>query len=308
MNYMRNIAVLGLMALLSGPLNAAEDALGECHSAFSEFLVEYLAAEISAPEPACYRTKGAVVVDRVGSNSEAAAIFFEAWASASNGRKCYLTWGKEGATPNRNRHISLTNPEFREWKKFLGNEGCDTIMDTDEEKIVFATSTASAGDLIAAAKDIGVKGKIKSGLAAADKICNKLADDAGLPGSYTAWLSDSTADARDRITQSTVPYVRTDSVKVADDFTDLVNCSNPECLQASLNVDENGNEFFGTGEIWTGTVETGVSPGDTENCADWSSSSSDLDATVGWRWTDHRWTNTPYWSCSEEARLYCFQD
>ena len=80
-------------------------------------------------------------------------------------------------------------------------------------KTVFVTSGAFDGDT-----DTGA-----GGLAGADDICNAAAMAASLAGTYTAWLSDSVTDARDRVTQATIPYVRTDGVRIAVDLADVVN-------------------------------------------------------------------------------------
>ena len=102
-------------------------------------------------------------------------------------------------------------------------------------KTVFVTSTEHTGDL----KTEGVGA---TGLEGADNICNLRAQEAGLPGTYTAWLSDSSTVAKDRVTQSAIPYLRTDGVLVANDFTDLLDCGNPNCLRAPIEIDETGGE------------------------------------------------------------------
>ena len=68
-----------------------------------------------------------------------------------------------------------------------GDEECDdgNANDLDgcsstcvlEARLVFITSTLHDGNL--------------GGVAGADQICNELASDAGLPGTYMAWLSSS---------------------------------------------------------------------------------------------------------------------
>lgn len=106
------------------------------------------------------------------------------------------------------------------------------------QKTIFATSGTFNGDLVSAATNLGLSPS--GGLEAGDMICQKLADDSVLSGTYKAWLADGTGSPDTRFTKATVPYVRTDGVKVADDYADLINCSNPSCLQAPINVDELG--------------------------------------------------------------------
>ena len=83
------------------------------------------------------------------------------------------------------------------------NEECDdgNVYDGDgcssscakEYKIVFLTSKTYSGDL--------------GGLDGADTICNDLALDAGLPGTYKAWLSDSFVSVSERFTHAG-PYIQ----------------------------------------------------------------------------------------------------
>ena len=88
-----------------------------------------------------------------------------------------------------------------------------SLLVVDTEKIVFVTRQDFTGNL--------------GGLSGADDKCNTAATAGGLPGTYTAWLSDSGNDAKDRVTQSALPYLRTDGVRVADNFADILNCGNP---------------------------------------------------------------------------------
>lgn len=91
------------------------------------------------------------------------------------------------------------------------------------EKLVFVTSTTYAGDLKSA-------GEGATGFEGADKLCNLRAQNAGLPGMYKAWLSGDFFDAKDRVTNTQIPYVLTTGVTVANDFGDLLNCNNPNYL------------------------------------------------------------------------------
>lgn len=100
-------------------------------------------------------------------------------------------------------------------------------------KTVFITSQVFNGNL--------------GGLAGADAKCQQLATAAGLGGTYKAWLSDSTTDARDRLTHATVPYRLVDGTTVANDFTDLTDGS----LDAPINRAENGTVVGD--RPWTGT-------------------------------------------------------
>src|SRR5438067_1391069 len=92
----------------------------------------------------------------------------------------------------------------------LTNGAC--VPPPPPNKVVFVTSqiyTAALG-----------------GLAGADAKCQSLATGAGLTGTYKAWLSSSSVDARDRLTHSAIPYVLSDrTTVVADNWSDLVDGS-----------------------------------------------------------------------------------
>ena len=168
-------------------------------------------------------------------------------------------------------------------------------------KTVFVTSTDQNGDLKTA-------GGGATGLEGADNICNLRAQEAGLAGTYTAWLSDTTADAKDRVTQSAVPYVRTDGVRVADNFGDLTDCFNPSCLQSAIDRDEN-KAISVSRPLATSTNEDGTRRTE-RTCVDWTSSSA---AQTGWAGeslhTGLRWTRSGFVDCrGRSLRLYCFQD
>ena len=82
---------------------------------------------------------------------------------------------------------------------------CATV--SDDPKIVFLSPHIYSPNL--------------GGLAGADATCQTLAENAGLQGTYRAWLSDSTISAAQRLTHNKGPYVRTDGVIVAHDWDDL---------------------------------------------------------------------------------------
>jgi hypothetical protein len=105
-------------------------------------------------------------------------------------------------------------------------------------------------------------------LAFADAECNRLAGDAGLPGTYKAWLSDDTASPSTRFTTASVPYVRVDGVRIADDWTDLTTCdaSGTVCLDNRINLTEKSEAA--PQWAWTGTTTDGNSSPD--SCNEWT--------------------------------------
>src|SRR4051812_50129369 len=84
-----------------------------------------------------------------------------------------------------------------------------------------------AGDYLGAstlrARSSRTLGLWTGGLANADGICQVAADDAGLGGTYKAWLSDNTASPSTRFTHATQPYVLPNGVQVAADWADLTD-------------------------------------------------------------------------------------
>ena len=166
--------------------------------------------------------------------------------------------------------------------------------------IVFHTSSTHDGNLSDELPSCDPTAN--DGLACADAICNMRASEAGLTGTYAAWLSTSTVDAKDRVGNR--PWVRTcsDGALVASDLADLTSGT----LQSSIFCDENGNTESVT-SVWTGTLKSGQAR-PLDHCADWTDAS---DAVVGARGfkgnTDSGWTNNTIRNCSNSFRLYCFQ-
>jgi cysteine-rich repeat protein len=108
------------------------------------------------------------------------------------------------------------------------------------------------------------------GLAGADQYCRSSAGLAGLDPAlalrFKALLSDSTADAVDRLFRSEGRYVLLDGTVVADDWDALIT----EPLQHPIDLTETGETLHTP--VWTGMAHgTGrVVPG-ADNCADWTS-------------------------------------
>lgn len=166
---------------------------------------------------------------------------------------------------------------------------------------VFVTSERYTGNL--------------GGVAGADDKCQALADQAGLPGVYLAWIADSSPNSAPaaRFTQAPFAYILppgpgpgTRNGKVDDNWTDLTS----GFIERPIDVDEGGNEIGG--EVWTNVRENGVQfeaiLGD--NCFNWTFGTSGLTGTVG-----TTGSFTPSWSlvsaprrrfCDSRKRLYCF--
>jgi hypothetical protein len=157
-------------------------------------------------------------------------------------------------------------------------------------KRVFVTSTEYSGNL--------------GGFAGADAKCQERATAAGLGGTFQAWLSAAGTgnSAGERLTPAPGPYVRTDGIQVARDFSDLVD--------GSIAAPILRNEFGGIGAAvgaWTGTLEDGTASG--FDCNGWTNAAPPQAATIGTIFgTDGTWTTLPpHFRCDAFRGLYCFE-
>jgi hypothetical protein len=158
---------------------------------------------------------------------------------------------------------------------------------------VFATSSLQFGNF--------------GGLEGGDFICNVRAADAGLPGTYMAWLSNTTSSPASRFrTKSTGPYLRTDDLPVAWNWAALTS----GVLLVDIDRDETGTYVSKNREAWTNTDVDGT-PVNTDPllvCNDWRSGSNGLSGRVGdTDAVDDDWTNSHADPCNSPWRLYCFQ-
>jgi len=175
----------------------------------------------------------------------------------------------------------------------------DVLPDPQAQgKIVFLSSAMGHGRLGSWTQSGG-----NTGIAAGDAICQNLAAAAGLAnaGAFKAWLSDSSTDARDRLT-SDGPWVRPDGMMVAESKSALLN----SWLKTSISVTENGD--YVRRFVWTGTLYGGTKS--SVLCSDWTSSSGGVDGVAG-RSEDSeaaRWTGWAVPPCFNIERLYCFED
>ena len=159
-------------------------------------------------------------------------------------------------------------------------------------KTVFVTSATNDGDL--------------GGLAGGDANCQNLADAAGLGGTYKAWLSDSATAVKDRFAQSTVPYVRTDGLVIADDWADLTDNPDTDPLLVPIDRDENSNAVASS-IVWTGSTFAG-NPQSTNQCSDWGDGTNASSGRVGrTNQVDRGWTSIATQTCEKLRRLYCFE-
>jgi len=151
----------------------------------------------------------------------------------------------------------------------------------------------------------------KSGLALADLHCQQLADDAGLEGTFYAWLSDNNgipnhSAAVDRIggPDSDTSFQMRNGGMVAPSWGDLVadGPSKPiVSTQWGMQIDVIPSQ------VWTNTLGSGL-PKTGGDCEGWTADTfnaiGDFGRTeLGEGWTDSGESTT----CSKTYHLYCFQ-
>jgi hypothetical protein len=168
---------------------------------------------------------------------------------------------------------------------------CGTTSATKDrpvENIAFVTSTVHTGNL--------------GGLEGADALCNGLATDAGIGGTYVAWLSTSTTSAYSRI-QNGTGWVAIDGVPVAVQPSDLVTRS----ILSPLALDERGHEVGSTQqEVWTGTTSDGLA--DPNTCSDWTTDDPMKSGGIGDAPNGGgSFTLNGARPCAAPRRIYCFE-
>ena len=135
-------------------------------------------------------------------------------------------------------------------------------------------------------------------LAIADAHCNTLAAQAGLGGTYIAWLSSATMNAKDRIPASTRGWVRPDRKPFAHTILDIVMGQTfyPPWL------DERGRPV-GDINVATGTLHNGFGA---DNCGGLSGNPMTYIMAGAPDGGSPKWTNKGLVQCNNALHLYCF--
>ncbi len=160
---------------------------------------------------------------------------------------------------------------------------------------VFVSSTLHLGGL--------------GGLSGADAICQDLADGAGLPGEYMAWLSNDTDSPSTRFARATAPYILTDGTVIANNWNDLTDggiAHGIDCTETMAVVDPTN--------VWTNTRANGTAGGVAADghCENWLIASVQHQGNTGLtNLVDANWTKVSNHTCGGQGagprRLYCFQ-
>jgi len=151
----------------------------------------------------------------------------------------------------------------------------------------------------------------------ADMICQGFASAASLPGTYKAWLSDSsgTVYPANSFTHSIHPYVLVDGTTVAYNWTDLTDGS----IEVPINMIAAGiiNPNI---KVWTNVTTAGecftTVDAPMHTCNNWTSNSHLDYGFTGTTWQpnapppgwENHWTEHNVHPCNDrDVRLYCFQ-
>ena len=162
---------------------------------------------------------------------------------------------------------------------------------------VFVTSNSYNGNL---------KGALANGFVGADRKCADEAYAAGLPGGvWKAVLSSSTVAASSNVTIGRNVYnISASPGRIATDSTDFFDGAHAEPI-----LQPNGSSWVGSNlRVWSNFNDTGVIPGGSLHCNDWTDGTSGLTGNT----INHENANSSGWAslnlsktCSSTARLYC---
>ncbi len=136
----------------------------------------------------------------------------------------------------------------------------------------------------------------------ADNLCNELAQGAGLPGTFVAWLSTGDIDARDRLRLDNVTaqgWIRPDGRPFANTVGELVLGT----IYYPPVLDETG-AHVGAVSVMTGTRGDGIR---SDRCAGWTDATAKDRYLVGQADSGFdRWTEIGLAACDVPNRVYCF--
>lgn len=176
----------------------------------------------------------------------------------------------------------------------MGDEVTAEVTIDNAETQVFVTQDFVSSDM--------------GGPSGADLACQDAADDAGLGGSWVAYVSGGGATAITRIPDG--PYHRLDGELIATDKSDLTDGS----IAHPIRINQYGTDTYGW--VCTGSSEAGYATGPSTasggNCQGWTRGCGVCD---GDHWyvevgrsdrTSDDWS-TAGWSFCGSCRLYCFE-
>lgn len=174
-----------------------------------------------------------------------------------------------------------------------------TLAPEREGRLVFLSSELFDGDF--------------GGALGADLECQRLADAAGLGGTYMAWLGDSTTSPNLRFSRDGGPFVLLDGTEIATDWADLTDGT----LASPITLTELGGAMPASypgicgfdDAVWSGADAYGDAYDN--NCGNWTGSGSgSWGKAVFYDFAAWSWANTCTGGACDalwQAGLYCFE-
>ena len=136
----------------------------------------------------------------------------------------------------------------------------------------------------------------------ADATCQTLASNAGLVGTFQAWLADSTDNPGTRQSQVGTPYIRTDGAVIANDWADLTDGS----IAVGISLDESGTAA--SGNVWSNVDPVGGGNAAAGDCGDWTIGMNSTTGRLGLVGsTSSTWSNNSGTLCNLLQHLYCVE-
>jgi hypothetical protein len=198
-------------------------------------------------------------------------------------------------------HASLAGGTTYSYAVVAVKGSVDSVLSNEASAAVyslpraFVTSVRGTGKLGGWAEASGT-----TGLAAGDAICQKLAANAGLGGTFKALLSSDTVDAKDRIATDG-PWTRVDKVLVAENKSALFDGN----VNAPIDLTETGASV--STNVWTGSNADGTTYSKT--CSDWKDESAAQDGRYGIAGdAASTWLSIDSDPCASTFSLYCLED
>ena len=175
--------------------------------------------------------------------------------------------------------------------------------------VLLFSATADDYEVFRTSSDQYYTGNL-GGVSSAHAICGTLASNAGLPGSWKAWICDDSNYPDADFVKAGVGdrYVLVDGTPVAGNGTDQnawTQLTTQNLLHA-INMDQNGTSS-GMAATWTNCHQAGTTDTTDKDCGNWQSTSGQgrigISTTTFDDWTD--W-GTSALDCTTAVRLYCF--
>jgi cysteine-rich repeat protein len=166
-------------------------------------------------------------------------------------------------------------------------DGCHS--DCTLYKVVFVTGASMIGSTL-------------GGVTTADDLCNSEAVDAGLAGTFAAWISTSQASAASVLTHADMPYRLVDGTVVANDWDDLID----GFITTQIDLLADGGPVPNVDlRVWTATGTSGdfTAP----SCGDWlGGAPNGRVGRIDWA-VANSWTDFVDDDCNNSYRFYCFE-